>query len=331
MFGGNKSRFKKWHSKMRDFSRSDLGCRGVVRLIVELFSFNLIVCFLSAPPLQAELVNCGFVEIADQLDLTGATDPVARFVTAATSETLTVRSAAGSNFRLGLSDRLNVGADYRSWSFRINSAARFSNGQAITAEDAVYSIDRCAQKEAALALKSSARSQSGSLEREEWIDIQIETAPEAFVQSAILPVWLSNCPIYHKASSQLFADHFGYGTNIVSSGPYYLKSFKNGRSFQLLRWRRDRRDALSSKELEIKGFDDVEAALLALRSGALDLLYLSAEQLAGPPSFSEVVEKAEKDSTLTVSPCVDDLVILRRGFAFNCQTGIDVSTLYYHQ
>ncbi len=279
----------------------------------------------------AQTMNVGFVEIPQQLNIITSNHPTASFIRAATTEALTTKlQEAGTqlSYRLQLSDSVGVSSDYRVWSFRIRPLARFSNGAAVTVNDVVFSVNRCVRNDPKVVMLVRERRAKKDSQGEQWVELEIKKAPLDFYNGAELPLWLAQCPIYHKSSSQLFGSDFGLGTNAVSSGDYYIKEFREGKGYHLIALK----DKLSSaKHIEIKGFSDPESALTAIRLGVVDLLFFNSEEFVEDPLVLDAIKKALIDETLAVSQCPNYIVILRKGLAFDCQSGIDVSSLYYQK
>lgn len=296
-----------------------------------LFIFVLFVSLaFFAEKAVCQAISVGFVDVPQQLNIVSSTHPAAAFIRAATADALTVQQQdflLQRSYRLQLSDSLEVSPNYRLWSFRIKPTARFANGVPIKAEDVVDSIERCIQRNSKIVVVANAR-KGQRFGSEQWIDINVKKAPRSFYNAARLPIWLAGCPIYHRETAQLFGSHFGLGTNSVSSGSYYISDFREGKGYQL---RAVDGSLTVNKHIEIKQFAASDRALTAVRLGDLDLLFLDSFDFERDSQVMEVAKKALTDETLVVSRCPNYIVILRKGLAFNCQSGIDISTLYYQK
>jgi len=271
---------------------------------------------------EGEQISLGFPAFSAGLNYLNDAHPAAAAVRQAVTGGVGRREKAGrSQAPLGLSDSLSVSADYALWSFRLREQAWFQNGRLVRAGDVKYSLERC-QREGVLPAQFSVetrQSDSGG-ESREWIDIRLD--PRFISQERLLTLEevLSRCPVVEKESSVVFEETLGTGTNLISTGPFGLTAFKSGGEIVLERTRRFRTDDAPTRTVSLRGFENAEQGLIALRTGTLDAFFTNNQQ---------VIEKAQKDETLLSSSCLTYSVLKRKGFELPCPEEPDILGMRY--
>ena len=131
---------------------------------------------------------------------------------------------------------------------------------------------------------------------------------------------LAACPILETESSRVFGSALGFGSNLVSAGPYRITHYQAQQEFRLAPLEQDSADALSVSGIIIKRYGRSAEALSSLRVGGLDALF-------SPDSDS--LAKALSDETLRVGKCGAFDVIMRQGLELKCEPAIDLRDFRY--
>lgn len=168
-----------------------------------------------------------------------------------------------------VADHHEVSADGTTYTFTLRDGVQFHNGAAVTVEDVVYSIERCAaagEGETPL-VEAFSVIQSVEAADEQTVVITLNGSDPEFLASmttAILP-----------------AGYADQDTAPVGTGPYRFVSRAAGDSIVLERFDGYWGEAPALKTVTFKIFESGDALVLALQSGAVDLCaHLTATQSA---------------------------------------------------
>jgi ABC-type transport system substrate-binding protein len=210
-----------------------------------------------------------------------------------------------------VSDASRVSPDYARWSFRIKSAARFSDRSRVRTEDIIFSLSRCAERGALRPLLSiQDREERGGIA---WIDIDFGKQQANAAKKLLAD--LSNCPIVQRNSSVLFGKDLGVGSNVVSGGPYIISAVVPGRKYILSRVRKSTTDRTGLEQIEVRGFANPEQGLAALRVGTIRAFAVRDDVIIG---------KARKDETLEQRQCDGYVLLKRRGVVIDCYENVSI-------
>lgn len=263
-------------------------------------------------PLQLGVVQESFAGWYKSVD-----EPLAAIVHAATGAALTRRDngESANGFELWMADSLRNSPDFLSWSFHLPKALVFHSGASVEVDDVVWSLEKCPALNK-LAVKVEAVSDSSG-----WVKMTVP-AETSVAQRAKLPIVLAECWIYPRKQAQAFEENWGYGTNLVSAGPYRLRYFAPERQVELERFTGYFGSVTQdyAPGLVLRVFNNSRDARTALRVGTVSAVFLpsatSIEQ--GQPDISS-------DDTLKAHQCGRFLVWARKDFHLKCDPDIDAT------
>lgn len=196
--------------------------------------------------------------------------------------------------------------------FRLRDDWTFHSGERVIAEDAAGSLKLCLARgiiRAPIEIAIEYLDAPGG-RREGWVRVfssALRGAPPSEYDATLRE--LKGCPVLEQHSFEFFGKLAGTGVNYLSSGIYQATSFKSDGEVKLRRVRNDKRQVNLPITVLFKPFRSEEEALSTLRAGQFDLVFAKDFQ---------VLERAEKDETLTVLNCSNYSIILRRGLRFWC-------------
>lgn len=162
-----------------------------------------------------------------------------------------------------------VSADGTVYTFTLRDGVKFHNGAAVTADDVVWSIERCADTSEGKTplVEAFSNIQSVKATGEKTVVITLSAPDSEFLASltaAILP-----------------ADYDQQATAPIGTGPFKFVSRTNGDSIVLERFDDYWGEKPELKTVTFKIFESGDAMILALQSGAVDLCaHLTATQTA---------------------------------------------------
>ncbi len=296
-----------------------MGPRALLSM-VRMGSVLLTASVLALTTCGAETITLGVRDIPKDLNVVTSDHPAAQLLRGGLTAPLTSLTEDGQ-LTLVLADSIRLNASHNTWSLRVRFGARFGNGEAIRAEDVVYSLQECMNRGF---LKGATRvsprtEQITPALREEWVDLEVnqDVARE-------MPGEVAQCPILSARLAKLFGKDLGFGTNVPSAGPYELQSMKAGRQYELRRVLRERGvdRGGGAESVVVRGFQDPQHGLIALREGTVDALF-------GPDEKSLAL--AQRDETLVIGSCIGQVVLHRKGFQLPCRSGVNVASLRYIQ
>ena len=168
-----------------------------------------------------------------------------------------------------IAESYTVSEDHRSYTFTLREGVKFHNGDAVTAEDVVYSIQRCASAEETGVLPVEAFSSITDLTAvdEDTVDITLSEPNNEFLSymtAAILP-----------------ADYTEQDTAPVGTGPFRFVSRAAQDSIVLERFEDYWGTPASLNKVTFKIMENADSIMVSLQSGAVDLFaHLTSVQTA---------------------------------------------------
>lgn len=286
------------------------------------FSLAVIALFFSAaaPRSFAEDLVIGGPEIPESFNIADGSHPLATVARDSLCETLTQRTkggpAAGVSYQLNLSDSMNAKGEGTFWSVRLKEGAKFTSGAEITAADLAWSLRRCKDTGTLRMVSKIEISPPGSHPPgEKWVDLHIGRPGGKHLNN--FPELLAACPIYQKQAAEIFGDSFGTGANLVCSGSYKLTGIRPGRAIELVRSAPGRGNLTAA---ELRGFEDPENGLSALRAGRIALFFTTDHA---------VLDKGSQDPTLKSGNCLGDSYLARRSLEVNCDSNLSLVNMVW--
>lgn len=168
-----------------------------------------------------------------------------------------------------IAESYTVSEDHRSYTFTLREGVKFHNGDAVTAEDVVYSIQRCASAEETGVLPVEAFSSITDLTAvdEDTVDITLSEPNNEFLSymtTAILP-----------------ADYTEQDTFPVGTGPFRFASRAAQDRIVLEKFEDYWGTPASLNKVTFKIMENADSIMVSLQSGAVDLFaHLTSVQAA---------------------------------------------------
>ena len=237
----------------------------------------------------ADLVWTGGPEVAslDPAKLTALAD--ARVV-AALLEGLTVLDARDLKAHPGVAARWDVSADGRTYTFHLRPEACWSDGKPVTAEDFAWSWRRVLDPKTAAeyaymlypirgakayfeaALKSPGKADWAAVgvrvEGPHRLVVELEQPTAYFLSLTAFSTYL---PIRRDAVEK-HGERWTFPPNFISNGPYCLTEW---RFRSRMRWQKNPHywaaGGVALERIEARAFEDINTALLAYETGAVDM------------------------------------------------------------
>jgi microcin C transport system substrate-binding protein len=193
-------------------------------------------------------------------------------------ETLTIYSLDEVNTQYGLlADDIVVEPDFSAATFHIDAAARFSNGDPVTASDVRYSFETLTSKQASPRF----RAYFSEIYRVETIDAQ--TVRFVFARKGRdLPFVAGSLPVFSpKWGRAANGEKTAFGDlrleMPITTGPYVLEKASSGSNVTYIRnpdyWGKDlpsRRGSFNFDRVVYKLYKDMDTQVAALRAGEID-------------------------------------------------------------
>ena len=185
--------------------------------------------------------------------------------------TLTDKSAEDFSVTPGLAESWEGSADGKTWTYKLRPDLKWSDGQPLTSEDIVYTINR-SRKEAWL--NHAAVVASIKAEAPDPTTVVI-TSSVPDPKLPVMDVYIVPKHIFEKYSAKELTKYDALDG--VGSGPYVLEEFKKG---QFARFKANPNYWRGEPALDavvIRNFNNADAMVAALRSGEID----AAQQVPG--------------------------------------------------
>ncbi|MBR6090066.1 MAG: hypothetical protein IKP86_09045 [Anaerolineaceae bacterium] len=169
-----------------------------------------------------------------------------------------VKADPDGNFVPALAESWDISDDAVTFTFKLRQGVKFHNGSEMTAEDVVYTLDKCRGAETGVPLQSAyAAIESVTALDDHTVEVKLN-APNieylAYLNTAIIP---------HDYADQ---DTFPIGT-----GPYKFKSRSVQENIVLEKFADYWGEPGYLDEVTFKIIENTDALVLALRSGSVDL------------------------------------------------------------
>ena len=218
-------------------------------------------------------------------------------------DTLILPSENGSGFQPGLASDWSISDDGMTVSLTMRDGTKFSDGSAITAEDAKWSLDRARSPENGIYNSILSSIDTLTIPAEGKLEISLKHPDPAILaaltafNAAVLP-----SKLYEAAPGETVIEKARVmGANPVGSGPFMFDSWSRGASMKLVRnphyWREgtDGKPLPYLDTLEFEIIPDDATRILKVQSGEID----GAEFIP----FSRVNElKADPELNMTIFP-----------------------------
>ena len=168
-----------------------------------------------------------------------------------------------------IAESYEVSEDRMTYTFHLREGVQFHNGETVTAEDVVYSIQRCA-----------AATETGIVQVEAFSVIQdIETPDDKTV--AIIISEPSNEFISYMTTAILPADYDKQDTDPVGTGPFKFVSRTAQDSIVLEKFNEYWGTPAQLDKVTLKIMENADSLMMSLQSGAIDLCaHLTSVQVA---------------------------------------------------
>ena len=168
-----------------------------------------------------------------------------------------------------IAERYEVSEDRMTYTFHLREGVQFHNGETVTAEDVVYSIQRCA-----------AATETGIVQVEAFSVIQaIETPDDKTVAITISEA--SNEFISYMTTAILPADYDKQDTDPVGTGPFKFVSRTAQDSVVLEKFDGYWGTPAQLDKVTLKIMENADSLMMSLQSGAIDLCaHLTSTQVA---------------------------------------------------
>lgn len=168
-----------------------------------------------------------------------------------------------------IAESYEVSEDRMTYTFHLREGVQFHNGETVTAEDVVYSIQRCA-----------AATETGIVQVEAFSVIQsIETPDDKTVAITISEP--SNDFISYMTTAVLPADYDKQDTDPVGTGPFKFVSRTAQDSVVLEKFNEYWGTPAQLDKVTLKIMENADSLMMSLQSGAIDLCaHLTSTQVA---------------------------------------------------
>lgn len=221
----------------------------------------------SGKPTEGGSIVVGITEDLDSLDPHLA-------VSAGTEEVLfnifegLVKPDSDGNLVPAVASEYSISEDAKVYTFTLREGVNFHNGQAVTAEDVKYSIDRCADTSDGGPLVSAfSIIESVNIVDEKTVEIRLtesDTEFLAYLTTAIIP-----------------KDYEDQATNPVGTGPFKFESRTVEQNFVMVKNENYWGEQAHLDKVEYKVVPDSDMLVTNLKGGSIDMVVrLSASQAA---------------------------------------------------
>jgi len=175
-----------------------------------------------------------------------------------------VRENADGSLVPGLAEKWTISEDGKEIVFTLRNDVKFHNGDLMTADDVVYSLNR--------AITSTFTKRiTGSMDKAEKIDDSTVKLVLKYSYGPILDcIATTNVGIVPQKAVE--ANEEGFARNPVGTGPFKFKEWNNGEKIVFESFKDYYRGEASIKNLTFKIISDKTSAAVALENGEVDVL-----------------------------------------------------------
>ncbi len=169
-----------------------------------------------------------------------------------------VKADEDGNFQPALAESYEISADATVFTFRLRQGVKFHNGSAMTAEDVVYTLDRCRGTDTGVPLLA-AYGQIASVTAADDYTVEIKLSEPnieflAYLTTAVIP-----------------SDYDGQDTFPIGTGPFKYKSRSVQENIILEKNSEYWGEPAYLDEVVFKIIENTDAMSLALQSGSIDI------------------------------------------------------------
>ena len=157
--------------------------------------------------------------------------------------------------------------DGKTWTYEIQPEATWSDGEPVTADDVVWTYEAVMNNKP---LQVANGESVGNIEKVVATDdktVEIITTDPTPLHPGILPIVPKH--IWEKIDNP---DEYANTEDVVGSGPFIIDEYKQGTSITMKANPHYWRGKTGVDKLHIVGFKNIDAAVLALRNGEIDML-----------------------------------------------------------
>lgn len=166
-----------------------------------------------------------------------------------------------------LAESWETSEDKLTWTFKIRSGMRWSDGEPLTAKDIAWTYNKMLDDEVARTANGSYVAQFESVEATDETTLVIKTkVPQATMTSLDIPIVPEH--IWSKVTDIGAAPQFP----MVGSGPYIITEFKEAQFTKMVANTNFWRGAPKVEELHFIYYRNADAAVTALQNGEIDLV-----------------------------------------------------------
>lgn len=209
-------------------------------------------------------LNYGLSADPAGLDPQTTSDGIASQVMAQVFDNLVSRDEDG-NYHAELAEDWVVSEDGTELTFTLRQGVKFHNGETMTADDVVFSINRAIES-------SITKTITSNIQSVEKIDDNTVKVTLPFPYGAALEC-ISNHYLVIISQKAYEEDPEGFNTNPVGTGPYRFVSWERGSKVTLERFEEYWGDPASIQNVVFKVYTDSSTAVLAFEAGELDFMY----------------------------------------------------------
>lgn len=201
----------------------------------------------------------------DGLDPQGTTMQYALQILGNLNGTLLERDTSGEVVP-GLAESYSIDESGTVYTFKLKEGVKFHNGEELTADDVVYTMER-GMNHAKKPVDFRNIASANALSKYE-VSITLKAVNAPFLSSLTKEAM----SILNKKATEAAGD--GFDRNPVGCGPYMLKEWESGQYITLQAFDDYYKGAPEIKDVKIKFVGDANTALIALESGDTDFSYV---------------------------------------------------------
>lgn len=281
--------------------------------------FFVFVLLIKAPLIAEDRISIGVPDFDKNINWLKSKEVAAQIARNALTKSLVkLKENSYIQYSLDIADNMIVDSNFKNLDFRISRGKVFTNDARILPKDVLFSVNRCIKLGTLTNISSvSLIKLNENLHEGDWLRLSLKNnTPEL---ASEIPLRLAECPIIEADSSKYFGHLLGQNSLLIGSGDFSIKSMKPGRFLEL------HRVAVQTVHrgpqlIEIRGFDEENRVLTALRLGTIDVAFVEDE---------EILKRAKEDETMLVSECFGKSIIKRKGLQFLCEDNIDFDAIGY--
>ncbi|HEY3469513.1 MAG TPA: ABC transporter substrate-binding protein [Amycolatopsis sp.] len=188
-----------------------------------------------------------------------------------TYEFLTVPNAEKAEASPALAESWTPSPDKLTWTFKIRTGVKWSDGQPVTAKDAAYTFNRMLTDENARTANGNYVANFETVTAPDDTTLVIKTKTVQ-VNMNLLDVPIVPQHIWEPVKDLKAADTDGLAIAGVSDGPFQVTEYKPNEYVKLKANKDYWRGAPKIDELQLLQFKDTEAAVNALKQGEVDVI-----------------------------------------------------------